>query len=359
MKNKKQKIVIICWRSHFYDGGIEKYNATLIKILKELGHNVEEYYTCLPGTSSIVSNQLVKSKVIPNFNYIEPRGRISKIIWHIRNKWILKKHILSLIKTCHGNIRFIFSTDYAWKNKKISNLSIFIQHFDVKKHYRRFGRRVIMGNPFSSFRRLVFYTPRDLSLLRLKNKISYCIPLFGFDQEDNYSSILQSPKEASEICFIGNINREQKNFKLLERASAMNNMTIHAYGPGGEDYTNNNNVVLHGPLRRDKLMETLSRRASIIVLSSLFEGFGFVLVEGLSLGIPFLSTDSCASMAFLSNNSKCGIITSDYSVSGFAKALSNAVSRKFEKDDIISFYNQNLSFSSFKNKWLNIFNDWL
>jgi len=105
--------------------------------------------------------------------------------------------------------------------------------------------------------------------------------------------------DGSEFLFIGRLENDQKNIAMLIRALA-----DLAVGPwhltiiGDGSYRNEMMNTLSHYKIADKVTVlgwsedpwSLVQRASLLILSSNFEGFGVVLVEALARGIPVVST---------------------------------------------------------------------
>lgn len=83
----------------------------------------------------------------------------------------------------------------------------------------------------------------------------------------------------------------------------------------------------------DDLYRCLSR-ASIFVLSSKREGFGYVLVEAMATGLPVISTDTPYGPSEIIGNNKYGILTEVGNIRG----LSDAMIRLLTTDSLYRYY---------------------
>ncbi|MEK5079365.1 glycosyltransferase [Solibacillus sp. FSL W7-1436] len=113
------------------------------------------------------------------------------------------------------------------------------------------------------------------------------------------SNIIYRPKYIYEFLYIGRLNNNEKRLDIMFRAMSKlrGNWRLHIYGDGpnknelkilANRLGINNRVKWHG--WKENPWEEI-KEASLLLLSSDIEGFGLVLIEALSRGIPVLSTN--------------------------------------------------------------------
>ena len=134
--------------------------------------------------------------------------------------------------------------------------------------------------------------------------------------------------------------KKQKNHKLLIDSFALIASKFIDYkllilGEGGlrnslesliEEYRLNDRVTLLGYV--DNVKERLSR-ASVFVLSSLYEGMPNALIEAMALGLPCISTDCDGGGArYLINDGENGLLVPNNDVNALANAIDKILSNE-------------------------------
>jgi glycosyltransferase involved in cell wall biosynthesis len=188
---------------------------------------------------------------------------------------------------------------------------------DVGRHYRRLDAlTVLTERDREDYTRLLAGAPTRLA------RIPNAVPPMGGGR---------SPLTAPVVVAAGRLTG-QKGFDLLVRAFAPvalehPDWTLRIYGSGRMRATLQrlifehrlyNNVFLMGPTLH--LGEALAD-ASIFALSSRFEGFGMVIVEAMSKGLPVVSFDCPRGPAEIINPGDDGLLVPNGDVGAFTAAL--------------------------------------
>ncbi|MDT2472014.1 glycosyltransferase [Enterococcus avium] len=82
--------------------------------------------------------------------------------------------------------------------------------------------------------------------------------------------------------------------------------------------------IIRGPLKGKKLIDHYLS-SSIFILTSRHEGFGLVITEAMSLGLPVIAFDSCGPREIMGENDEYGIIIENGNIEQFSEALNSLI----------------------------------
>ncbi|MBQ5543945.1 MAG: glycosyltransferase, partial [Mycoplasmataceae bacterium] len=296
-----------------------------------------------------------------------------------------RKVIRNLLKVKKYDL-ILNSTDvFCNKNISTKNNYFLIQHnplelykFKINKGFFAFIKRIIK-KIFGA--RFAFDKTKNIILFDNKNKDLYwksfkennnpniyCISLCSKNKQDvNIKKIIMYRKNI--ICF-GRFT-EQKNIKEIIRINNTINK-VDFYGPKPSHLdkygTNVFNFIeeknwYKGVLDQDNLYTTINKY-KFSINYSLFEGFGFSIVESLSCGVPVIVRDSFTSASFLTSYDHRLLIPKNATNEEAIKQINSLLNLSNEEylelcKKAFKFFQENLSYEIFEKKWLEIFNKFL
>lgn len=142
------------------------------------------------------------------------------------------------------------------------------------------------------------------SIVQNYNINANCVEVIPYGIEQNNSKCIESKftinKNSLNILFVGNVTFEKGIYTLIEAVSSFDLDEINVTVVG--EYLKNNFNTSSAPINfnfvgwqpKSKLTDFYSR-SDLLVLPSLCDGFGFVVMEALSHGLPVICSDNVGS----------------------------------------------------------------
>lgn len=138
------------------------------------------------------------------------------------------------------------------------------------------------------------------------------------------------------VSFVGRLEYKQKGLDyLIEISSRLPEgwkISVAGDGPDKnkfEDEIEARNLekkfIVKGALKGDQLLEHYLS-SSIFVLTSRWEGFGLVITEAMSLGLPVIAFNSYGPKEILGENNEYGVVVENGNIEKFSDALNTMIS---------------------------------
>lgn len=321
----KKKILFIIW-SFSHGGGAEKILSNIVNNLDENKYDIDilEYFYV----------GIKKEKISENVNLLPP-------ILDLTNKNIINKIkiklISILISRCPKLIRKIclnrtydieISFNYmiptfllndksykriSWIHGDIYDLKTKDREFKIQKKFlKNVDNIVAISN--KTYNSIVELFPE------YSNKASIIHNGYEFDKIKKLASFSNETKDYVDIIFCGRLDKNKNPLKMLEILKKTNekgyNFSLGYLGSGEllselkrkiEEYNLESNVKLFG--YQNNPYKYIAN-TKIICMTSYSEGFPTVIIEGMTLGKPFISTN-VAGVDEMSYNNNCGFVTDD------------------------------------------------
>lgn len=177
--------------------------------------------------------------------------------------------------------------------------------FNMKDSFKEYKNKLMMKNDLNCTNMADYFlvpsnfVKESLLFCNVKNDAIAVVP-YGVDREKfSMKDTLNNDKKLN-IIYVGQVSYRKGIHRLLEVISQLDKNSIHLNICGGYDknsdiyikYKSLENVDFKGYVTRDCLAEEY-RKSDLFVFPTLGEGFGLVVLEALSCGLPVL----CSSRA--------------------------------------------------------------
>ncbi len=375
---KKYKIVY-CTPSLYIPGGVERVLTTKANYFADvLGYDIYIVITDGKGKPPYfeLSSKIHIVQLDINFEQLWNRNFLSKIVLYLIKQRIYKKRLTKIlfdikpdftISLLRREINFI--TKIKDGSKKIGEIHI------NKKHFRNFEAEDVnfiksfisklwnlqLINKLKKLDKFVVLTEDDkLNWKDLKNVVVIPNPL----EIKNNISLLEN----KEIVAVGRYSYE-KGFDLLIQAWKIVNeqhkdWILNIYGSGNKEYLAPlikeedliSSVIPHDP---SKNIFDIYLQNSIFVCSSRFEGFGMVIAEAMSCGLPAISFDCYYGPRNIISNGIDGLLVRNGDIVGLANSIIELIENKNKRKNMGEAARKNIKrfeINIICQKWEKLFN---
>lgn len=328
---EKRKILFITW-SYTSGGGAEKILNTISKQLIKYGYQIDILEYWHDNHNQVIIEDSIK--------LLEPivDSRKDNIIIRVIKK-VLVYFFPSLLrkKYAKDNYDIEISFNYmiptfllrknskkiAWIHGDIYELSHQkFNYFIQKKYLKRVDKIVAISN--NTYESIISVYPF------YKDKTIIINNSYDFDtiiQKSN-EYLVEDFKNSKVLLFLGRFDENKNPLFLIDVLEKVkyDNIILLYIGEGnlkekmGQVIINNNISNKVKIIEYQKNPYPYIKRADILLCSSHSEGFPTVLVEGMVLGKPFVSTEVGGTIE-LSNENKCGFVTNE--IDEYAEKINN------------------------------------
>ncbi len=205
-------------------------------------------------------------------------------------------------------------------------------------------------------------------LLKGKNQKTRCVTLENFLEEQNFSVDLESKEK--KVLAVGRLHPVKGFDRLLEIWKDLSarhpDWELILVGDGEEEKALKAlsekiglkaSVTFTGALDHDAVLD-LMKRSSIYAMTSLSEGFPFVLIEAMSCGLPAVAYDVRVGPRAIIQDGLCGFLAEDGNKAAFSDAMETLMENTSQR---LSFsqnaleHAKNFTEEKIVQKWLALF----
>ncbi|MGL4769244.1 MAG: glycosyltransferase [Mycoplasmoidaceae bacterium] len=368
-----KKALIIAQRILPDIGGIEKYIDNLINLLSLENFKIDIYIT------EVVSSEY-KNK------YKEQYPNVNIVYSEINNfcclkKILLKEFVLNIIYKKIAFSKFYKKKNYDFiidntllnfrelrKDKKV----FFVQHNPPELFINKKSKLFFLRNPkkfiwiqlnkilkislsWINYSNIILYSEKDKIIFEEYKKFSnwqnvfFCLCCIKkYDIEYNYN-----PK--GNVVSILRYENGQKNLKFMDEVSKNLDNPINVYGEGNDKHLFQNTIV-HDKVTEENLKYNILSKSSLYIMTSNYEGFGFAIVEALSMGLPIIIRDTFPHATTLVKDKYNGLVfdknaTPVEVANGIKELLKNPKLLNDMSKNSIKIFNENFEIDKFNKSW--------
>lgn len=330
----KKKILIIPW-TFTCGGGSERILNNILSEFKNEEFDIDIFEIERGEKVNYIEN-------LSNVNYLYTKKKNSDSILDKvsrKIKFSILKYFPSLIKCIYLKDKYdiVISFNYLYpsflaakfKGKKLMWVHGTIENLNYNKYtfLSRINKKILFNLQRKAFKKankivcIANNTKKSVEDLYLDFKSKLVILKNGYDIENIRKDSMENlDLEECDLIAVGRLD-ENKNFSMLIDAikyvvKDIPNIKLSIVGEGEDrnhlekkidEYKLNNNINLLG--YKENVYPYI-KNSKLLILTSIVEGFPTVIVEGMILGKPFIST-KVGGVDELSNLGDCGLIIKD------------------------------------------------
>lgn len=358
------KILHISRRFSPFHGGTESYIYEITKRLNKRGFEnrvlcmdrdiIRENPEILAGHEVMEGIEVFRIKTFRGFRKPIPLERPDLLIEHFR--WADIVHI--------HDIRFLFETSlvlkYFLKFRLILSTHGLIFHTDYMKAFKYFLFSFYYRHVLRQCDAIICDSKHDFNLLKNFGLKKMLLIENGIDFE-KYAGIVRTPVKGN-LLYFGRIDTNKGIHLLLNVLALLRNGNWHLdiVGTGKNEIIDNlkrkaeelglsQKITWHGFLEDEDLIKLLSE-AHLCIFPSIYEGFGFTLLEAMAVGCPCIANDIPTYRDFLDDGQNGYLV--DFSDTNSTSALIDELLSKNSEwfEDLAKRYKENAKRYDWNNK---------
>lgn len=309
-------------------GGVERVITFLSSSLSQRGYNVEILSLHRGSHHIIYPTSGVTVRFIDDHLYSGGKPRSMAVLWsHLKSSFKLNKQLMSqkeafIIANSFPVAALMYPALFFSKNKYTV-----IEHV-YHGYYPSFVQRIRKWI-YKKFFRVICLTDSDTELFKKDGLKAITIPN-ALSFEAKQSTVRNVEKK--QMIAVGRLEY-QKGFDLLIEAFSQlddqlkSTWTLDIYGIGSQKEALQNQITeaeLTQQITLKGISETLDSQYAeydVFVMSSRFEGFGMVILEAMSCGLPVIAFDCPTGPKDLLGDGEYGLLVNNINADALAVSL--------------------------------------
>lgn len=372
--------VVYCHCNVQNPGGMERVLLNKVTYLVEqLGWDVTVVTTDQKGRDPFYAFPVKVKMIDLGINYTDDNGKspFAKILGYLRRRRLHKKRLTEVLKQEKADVvvslypsESSFLPDIKDGSKKVLEL-----HFN--KFFRlQYNRSGLLGaidrwrtredeKLVRRFDRFVVLSNEDRGYWGELPNIEVIPNAALFDGNGFATTECKRVIAVGRLDYQKGFDRLVKAWEIVCRDEQLKDWRLDIFGQGEwramlqsmiDERDMQDRICLNEPTER---IFDEYRESSIIVMSSNYEGFGMVLVEAMSCGVPAISFDCVCGPKDIINHGENGLIVKNGDIEGLAEAMKmmmrddDARKRMGENaKNVVDTYSEEVVMK----KWINLFN---